>query len=280
MNDKGQIITIIGAGNMGTAILAGIVREGLTDPENVRATGLRREYLDEIHREYGVTTMMDNVAAVNGADVVMVCVKPQHLAPVMHELKSKLPQKTLLISIVAGATLEMLSNGLNHGCIIRTMPNTPAQIGQGITVWTATDEVSEHQLQLAREILTAFGEEVQVTEEHYLDMATAVSGSGPAYVFLFMEAMIDASVHLGFSRHVAEKLVAQTLRGAVNYYDSQKDHPAKMRNDVTSPGGTSAAALYYLEKAGFRTAIARAIWAAYERSVELGQGQHTHNPEK
>lgn len=280
MNDKGQIITIIGAGNMGTAILAGIIREGLTDPTNVRATGLRREHLDEIHREHGVTTMMDNHAAIEGADVVLICVKPQHLAPVLKELNGHLSQRTLVISIVAGATLDMLSSGLNHGCIIRTMPNTPAQIGQGITVWTATDEVTEPQLQLTREILTAFGEEVQVAEEHYLDMATAVSGSGPSYVFLFMEAMIDASVHLGFPRHVAEKLVAQTLRGSVNYYDSQKDHPAKMRNDVTSPGGTSAAALYYLEKAGFRTAIARAIWAAYERSVELGQGRHTHNPEK
>jgi pyrroline-5-carboxylate reductase len=157
MNDKGQIITIIGAGNMGTAILAGIVREGLTDPENVRATGLRQDHLDAIHLEYGVTTLMDNLQAIEGADVVMICVKPQHLAPVLQELEGRLPQKTLLISIVAGATLEMLSSGLNHGCIIRTMPNTPAQIGQGITVWTATDEVSEYQLQLTREILTAFG---------------------------------------------------------------------------------------------------------------------------
>lgn len=280
MNEKGQIITIIGAGNMGTAILAGIVRKGLTDPLNVRATGLRQEHLDEIHRDYGVMTYLDNQAAIDGADVVLLCVKPQHLSQVLQELDNRLSPNTLVISIVAGARLERLRSGLNHGCIIRTMPNTPAQIGQGITVWTATEEVSEHQLQLTREILSAFGEEVQVIEEHYLDMATAVSGSGPAYVFLFMEAMIDASVHLGFPRHVAEKLVAQTLRGAVNYYDSQKDHPAKMRNDVTSPGGTSAAALYYLEKAGFRTAIARAIWAAYERSVELGQGQHTHNPEK
>ena len=280
MNDKGQIITIIGAGNMGTAILAGIVRHGLTDPENVRATGLRQDHLDVIHREYDVTTMLDNRKAVEGADVVLLCVKPQHLELVLQELDNRLPQKTLVISIVAGARLDRLREGLNHGCIIRTMPNTPAQIGEGITVWTATDEVSEYQLQLTREILSAFGEEVQVSEEHYLDMATAVSGSGPAYVFLFMEAMIDASVHLGFPRHVAEKLVAQTLRGSVNYYDSIKDHPAKMRNDVTSPGGTSAAALYYLEKAGFRTALARAIWAAYERSVELGQGQVTHNPEK
>jgi pyrroline-5-carboxylate reductase len=280
MNDHGHIFTIIGAGNMGTAILAGILRNGLTVPQNVRATGRREEHLAELREQFGISTYTDNAAAVAEADVVLLCVKPQHLAPVMQELVNHLPAKTLVISIVAGVRMAQLSEGLKHGCIIRSMPNTPAQIGEGITVWTATDEVSEHQMALAKQILLAFGEEVQVTEEHYLDMATALSGSGPAYVFLFMEAMIDAGVHLGFSRYVAEKLVAQTLRGSVNYYEAQKDHPAKMRNDVTSPGGTSAAALYYLEKAGFRTAIARAIWAAYERSVGLGEGKVLRNPER
>ncbi len=280
MNDKGYVITIIGAGNMGSAILAGIVREGLTTPENVRTADKHQDRLQELHETYGVSTFTDNFKATEGADVVILCIKPQHLKYVLSDLVNRLPKKTLVISIVAGVPLAALSEGLNHGCIIRTMPNTPAQIGQGITVWTATDEVSEHQMELAKNILLAFGEEVHVTEEHFLDMATALSGSGPAYVFLFMEAMIDAGVHLGFSRDISEKLVAQTLRGSVNYYEAMKEHPAKMRNDVTSPGGTSAAALYYLEKAGFRTAIARAIWAAYERSVELGQGQVLRNPEK
>ena len=280
MNDKSYVITIIGAGNMGSAILAGIVREGLTTPENVRAADRHEDRLAELHETYGVSTFTDNLKATEGADVVILCVKPQHLKYVLSDLVDHLPTKTLVMSIVAGVPLAALAEGLNHGCIIRTMPNTPAQIGQGITVWTATDEVSAHQLDLAKDILLAFGEEVQVTEEHFLDMATALSGSGPAYVFLFMEAMIDAGVHLGFSRDISEKLVAQTLRGSVNYYEAMKEHPAKMRNDVTSPGGTSAAALYYLERAGFRTAIARAIWAAYERSVELGQGQVLRNPEK
>ncbi|MCD4753458.1 MAG: pyrroline-5-carboxylate reductase [Anaerolineaceae bacterium] len=280
MNDKGYVITIIGAGNMGSAILAGIVREGLTTPENVRTADKHEDRLAELHETYGVSTFTDNLRAIEGADVVILCIKPQHLKYVLSDLVNRLPKKTLVISIVAGVPLAALSEGLNHGCIIRTMPNTPAQIGEGITVWTATDEVSSHQMELAKDILLAFGEEVQVTEEHFLDMATALSGSGPAYVFLFMEAMIDAGVHLGFPRDISEKLVAQTLRGSVNYYEAMKEHPAKMRNDVTSPGGTSAAALYYLERAGFRSAIARAIWAAYERSVELGQGQVLRNPEK
>lgn len=280
MNENGKIITIIGTGNMGGAIVAGIIREQLTAPENVRVSDKHEARLQELHDHLGVSPFTGNRAAVENADVVLLCVKPQHIDAVLHELNGVLSSNTLVISIVAGATLAKLSEGLQHHCIIRTMPNTPAQIGEGITVWTPTAEVSAEQMELARGILQAFGEEVQVQEENFLDMATALSGSGPAYVFLFMEAMIDAGVHLGFPRNVAEKLVVQTVRGSVDYFESIKEHPAKMRNDVTSPGGTSAAALYYLEKAGFRTAISRAIWAAYERSVELGQGRMVHNPEK
>jgi pyrroline-5-carboxylate reductase len=148
-------------------------------------------------------------------------------------------------------------------------------------VWTASKEVTESQRLIAKQILGALGEELFVAEEQYLDMATALSGTGPAYVFLFMEAMVDAGVHLGFPRHIAERLVTQTVRGSVNYFDCRDDpvHLARLRNQVTSAGGTTAAALYYLEKAGFRTAISRAIWAAYERSRELGKDTRPHAPE-
>jgi len=164
--------------------------------------------------------------------------------------------------------------------VVRAMPNTPAQIGQGITVWMATPDVTPEQVKLIKQILSALGPEIQVEEENYLDMATALSGTGPAYVFLFLEALIDSGVHLGFPRRIAEQLVLQTLRGSVEYYSQQKLHPAALRNQVTSPGGTSAAALYYLEKAGFRTAISRAIWAAYERSQELGKDRQGRDPER
>ena len=137
----------------------------------------------------------------------------------------------------------------------------------------ASPSTSPQQVELARQILGALGQEIFVEEENYLDMATALSGTGPAYVFLFMEALIDAGVHLGFPRRIAEQLVIQTIIGSVNYSLARKIHPAALRNEVTSPGGTSAAALYYLEKAGFRTAISRAVWAAYERSQELGKGK-------
>jgi pyrroline-5-carboxylate reductase len=165
------------------------------------------------------------------------------------------------------------------------MPNTPAQIGEGITVWTASASVSAAQREHARRILTALGEEVFMEEEYFLDMATALSGTGPAYVFMFMEALVDAGVHLGFPRRIAEQLVSQTVRGSVDFYlkhmqgDGSTVHLAQLRNQVTSPGGTSAAALYYLEKAGFRTALSRAVWAAYERSRELGKDKKVRDPE-
>ena len=158
------------------------------------------------------------------------------------------------------------------------MPNTPAQIGEGITVWTATHETSAAQRDLARQILEALGEEIFVEDESYLDMATALSGNGPAYVFLFTEALIDAGVHMGFPRRIAEDLVLQTLKGSADFYQRAQQHPAALRNQVTSPGGTSAEALYYLEKAGFRSAISRAVWAAYQRSLELGKEKPVHIP--
>jgi len=161
---------------------------------------------------------------------------------------------------------------------VRSMPNTPGQIGEGITVWTASHDTSEEQQQMARQILGALGDEVFVEDESYMDMATALSGTGPAYVFLFTEALIDAGVHMGFPRRIAEQLVLKTIRGSVDYYYYAERHPATLRNQVTSPGGTSAEALYYLEKAGFRTAISRAIWAAYQRSLELGKEKAVHIP--
>jgi pyrroline-5-carboxylate reductase len=181
-----------------------------------------------------------------------------------------------VLSIIAGASIKKLNTGLKHKAIVRSMPNTPGQIGEGITVWFASKETTEEQQQTARAILGALGEEVFVEDENYLDMATALSGTGPAYVFMFMEALIDAGVHMGFPRCIAEQLVLQTIKGSASFYELAQKHPAALRNQVTSPGGISAEALYYLEKAGFRTAISRAVWAAYQRSVELGKEKPAH----
>ena len=265
-------IAFIGPGVMAEAILARLLERGGLTPGSVRMSGPRPERLEQLRERYQIQTMTVNRQAVQGADLVALTVKPQTLPAVLQGLKAEIPDQALVLSIVAGATLGSLIEGLQHRSVIRAMPNTPAQVGAGITVWTATAEVSPTQRELARSVLSALGQEIEVDNEDYLDMATALSGTGPAYVYLFMEAMIDAGVHMGFPRRIAEQLVRETIRGSLLYYEVSPSHPARLRNQVTSPGGTSAEALYYLEKAGFRTALARAIWAAYERSVELGKG--------
>ena len=269
---------IIGPGVMGEAIIAGLLRKELTTPAGVTAAGPRSARGDELKQRYHVH-FAENAEAARKADVVILSVKPQRLAAVMKDLRGVVPPSSLVISIIAGAKVAALQNGLDHRAVIRAMPNTPAQIGKGIAVWTAAPEVTDSQRDLAARILHALGEEIFVEDENYLDMATALSGTGPAYVFLFMEAMIDAGVHLGFPRRIAEQLVTETLRGSVDYYAGRKQHAASLRNEVTSPGGTSAEALYYLEKAGFRTAISRAVWAAYERSQALGAGKDAQKPD-
>lgn len=277
-----QLIAFIGPGVMAEAMIAGLIRKGIAEPGVMLAAGPRKERVEQLHQQYGVEAYTDNAAAVMKADIVVLSVKPQRLDHVLAGLRDAIRPSALVLSIVAGASIEKIGQGLEHDVIVRSMPNTPAQIGEGITVWTAAPKVSKEQREIARQILGALGEEIFFEEERYLDMATALSGTGPAYVFLFMEAMVDAGVHLGFPRRIAEQLVAQTVRGSVNYYQIRDDpvHLARLRNQVTSPGGTSAAALYYLEKAGLRTAISRAIWAAFERSQDLGKGGKSRSPER
>jgi pyrroline-5-carboxylate reductase len=275
-------ITFIGPGVMAEAMIAGIIRQNVAGPQSILASGPRAERGEELEERYGISAFTVNAQAARQADVVVLSVKPQRLDDVLEGMRGAIQPHALVLSIVAGAPIDKIGAGLRHANIVRSMPNTPAQIGEGITVWTAAPAVSDEQQEMARRILLALGKEIYVEDEYFLDMATALSGTGPAYVFLFMEAMVDAGVHLGFPRRIAEELVAQTVRGSVDYYTNRGDpvHLARLRNQVTSPGGTSAAALYYLDKAGFRTAISRAIWAAYERSRELGKGGQSHSPER
>lgn len=271
-------ITFIGPGVMAEAVIAGLLRKRLANPENITASGPREERGAELNKKYGIRTTTDNASAASQADVVVLSVKPQRLSDVMKGLY-KIRPDALVLSIVAGASIQKISKTLKHAAVVRSMPNTPGQIGEGITVWTASPRTSADQHEVARQILGALGEEIFVEDEGYMDMATALSGTGPAYVFLFTEALIDAGVHMGFPRRIAEQLVLQTIKGSVAYYHNAERHPATLRNQVTSPGGTSAEALYYLEKAGFRTAISRAVWAAYQRSLELGREKPIHIPE-
>jgi pyrroline-5-carboxylate reductase len=278
--DQPQNFTIIGPGVMGEALISGLLSHQVTEPGNILVAGPRQERLEEMADRYQIRISMNNTEAVHKADVVILCVKPQKLTRVFEDLQNQFPPNALVISIIAGAPISSLIAGLKHSCIVRAMPNTPAQIGEGMTVWTQSQQTSEGQHELAETILSALGQAIFVEDEGYIDMATAVSGTGPAYVFLFLESMIDAGVHLGLPRRIAEEMVVETIKGSIDYYAQNRSHPARLRNQVTSPGGTSATALYYLEKLGFRTAISRAIWAAYTRSQELGKGKMYQDPEK
>lgn len=256
---------------MAGAIIKVIIDKDLIAPEKVTAADPRVERLEELHAEYGIKVTTDNVEAMSGADIVILSVKPQTMPVVLPELRSKIPPTAVVFSIVAGVPIATLVSGLGHGAVIRAMPNTPAQIGLGMTVWMATEATTEAQREQVRVIVQAMGQEVLVYEERQLDMATAVSGTGPAYVFLVMEAMVDAAVHLGFSRLVAKKLVLQTVLGSVEFARQSNAHLAQLRNMVTSPGGTSADAIYQLDKGSLRTVLSKAIWAAYQKSCLLAQ---------
>ncbi|CAN5597700.1 pyrroline-5-carboxylate reductase [soil metagenome] len=264
-------IATIGSGVMAEAMIAGLLRGERVGADHVVASHPRHDRRDELVRSYGIRAVEDNAAAVENADVVVLAIKPQMLRRVGRELAPALKDGQLVISIIAGATTRALGNVLRHRQIVRSMPNTPAQLGRGITVWYATPEVTVDQREQTRVLLGALGTELEVDDEKLVAVATAVSGTGPNYVFLVMEALIDAAVHLGFSRHVAHELVLETLEGSTLFAKSSGMHPAQLRNMVTSPGGTSAAALHELESGRLRTVLSEAVWAAFRRTEELGR---------
>jgi pyrroline-5-carboxylate reductase len=263
-------ICFIGSGTMATAMIARLTEQELVDPENIIASDPYPAQLEKLAAQFHVHTTSNNQEAATEKDIVVLSIKPQSLGQVGAELQGYIPRRALVLSIIAGASITKISQKLHHFSVVRVMPNTPAQVGKGMSVWTATPEVRETQRGQAKAMLAALGEELYVDHEDYLDMATALSGTGPAYVFMFMEAMIDAGVHMGFSRRVSEQLVLQTIEGSVAFARYTQRHPAELRNMVTSPGGTTADALYQLEKGGFRTVLSKAIWAAYQKSRFLG----------
>ena len=261
----------IGAGVMGQAMIDGLLSRHHIEPGNITASDKYDDQLSVVRNRFHIHTTLENRIAARKGQVVVLAVKPQSLPAVFSDLNGQLKKDALVLSIVAGATIESLIAGLRHRAIVRTMPNAPSQICEGMTVWTATPEVSDAQHEQTRTIIEALGHQLYVNEERFLDVATAVSGSGPSYTFLFMEAFVDAAVHLGFSHSDARELVVQTIKGSALFAQQSKLHFAEMRNMVTSPGGTSADALYQLEKGAFRAVLAKAVFASYQRSVALGE---------
>jgi len=277
-------LAFVGCGVMAEAVIAGLLRRQLVSAEQIVGSHPRVARREELYAKYGVRMFEDNREAVlsahgaegagetpPGASLVILAVKPQRLNKVLHELKGSIHPSQLVVSIVAGAKTETIADHLLHSAVVRTMPNTPAQIGQGMTAWTATAEVSESQQRAVCAMLEALGKTMRVENERQIDMATALSATGPTYIFLVMEALVDAGVHMGFSRHAAQELVQQTMLGSVLFARESHKHPAELRNMVTSPGGTSAEAIYQMEKGGLRTVLSKAVWAAYQRAVALGE---------
>jgi pyrroline-5-carboxylate reductase len=265
-----RTIATVGSGVMAEAMIAGLLRGRIVEPGQVVASHPRPERRDQLAREYGIRVVASNQEAADGADVILLAIKPQMLGRVARDLRPCLQDGQLVLSILAGATTAAIGGFLGHRQVVRSMPNTPARLGRGMTVWYATPDTTPEQRDQARTLLRSLGHEIEVDDEKLVAMATAVSGSGPTYVFLVMEALIDAAVHLGFPRHIAHDLVIETLEGSTVFAKSSGMHPAELRNMVTSPGGTSAAALHELESGRLRTVLSEAVWAAYRRTVELG----------
>jgi pyrroline-5-carboxylate reductase len=261
-------LAFVGGGTMAEAMLRQLLAAGIVAPEQVSVVDTSRARRELLKEQYRVSTHESSPECICGADVVILAVKPQDLDKVAPQV-GRLEKGQLLLSILAGTKLAQLVSHFNHPLVVRAMPNTPAQIGMGMTVWTATTDVTQEHVDTARAVLAALGEELYVPDEKFVDMATALSGSGPAYVFLFMEALIDGAVGIGMPRPMAERLALQTVRGSTEYLAKSGRHPAELRNMVTSPAGTTAAALHELEKGSLRTLVANAIAAAYNRSTTL-----------
>lgn len=265
-------IAFIGGGVMAEAIIKGIVSAKVAGGGDISVgepVESRRAHLSE---SYGARATPDNMDAIEGASMTVLSVKPQTLPRVYEQLAGNLPADNTVVSIVAGATMGALTTGLDHAPIIRVMPNTPAQIGEGITMWTASDSVPAETVDATRAIVQTLGDEIYTDDEHMIDMATAMSASGPAYVFLFIESLIDAGVYLGLSRSVSWRLAIQTVLGSAQLIRDTGIHPAELKDMVTSPGGTTIEALRAFEDGRFRALIFSAVNAAYEKSKALGGG--------
>ena len=265
-----RTIATVGSGVMAEAMIIGLLNGKLVTPAQVVASHPRADRRAALEGTHGIRVVASNVDAVRDADVIILAVKPQMLARVGREIGPHLRRGQLVLSVLAGPTTNALTAALGHDQVARAMPNSPARIGAGMTVWYATPATTCDQRAQAKALLGALGAELEVEDEKWVAMATAVSGTGPAYVFLVMEALIDAAVHLGFPRHIAHDLVIETLEGSTRFAKQSGDHPAVLRNMVTSPAGTSAAAIHELESGRLRTVLSEAVWAAFRRTVELG----------
>ena len=270
----GRRLALIGAGNMGEALVRGLINANLIKAQNVVCTAPRAERRAELEKTYGVSATADNVAALKDADIVLLGVKPQILHKVLEQIAPAVAQtKPLILSVAAGFTIDSIEQRLGEGArIVRAMPNTPALVGMGATAISMGIHTSTEDLAQAQAIFQAVGY-VTVVDESLLDAVTGLSGSGPAYVFMIIEALADAGVKVGLPRRQAQALAAQTVLGSAKLLLETGLHPGVLKDQVTSPGGTAIAGLHTLEQGGLRTTLINAVQAATERSKELGKSR-------
>ena len=262
-------IAFIGGGVMGEAIIAGVLNKRLAAASDISVCEIVEARREQLSKAHGVAVSHEAAPAVREAEVIILAVKPQEFAAAGKQLAGSLSAEQTVMSIMAGVSSATIREVLKHEAVVRAIPNTPAQIGEGMTVWTAGNAVGERARQAVHRILSVLGQEIYVTDEKYIDMATAVSSSGPAYIFLVIEALIDAAVHIGLRREMATPMVIQTVLGSARYAQATARHPAELRNQVTSPGGTTTEGLLALEEGGVRAAFLEAVEAAYEKAKEL-----------
>ena len=266
-------LAVLGGGKMGEALIAGLVASGWRKPDEIVVTGRREERLSELFDSYGIDTLLDNAAAVAGAELVVLAVKPQDIEILLSEISAHVSADQTVLSVVAAIPTSFIEARLGNDVpVVRAMPNTPSIVHEGMAGIAAGRHASEDSLKLATEVLRHVGRVVTVPEP-YLDAVTAISGSGPAYFALLAEAMIEAGILLGLSREISTELVIQTMLGSAKLLRDEHMHPVELREMVTSPGGTTIRAIRVLEQSGVRAAFLNAIQAAMERSQELAQGE-------
>jgi len=267
----GKNIAFLGAGNMAEALIKGLLRAHVALPSEIICTDKRGERGPELTHKYGVRFEKENLAAVRAASIVVLSVKPQAMNKLLEEIKPGLDESKLVISIAAGVPIEAIERKVGHGVrIIRTMPNTPALVGAGATALAPGEHATAADLAQARALFEAVGMAV-VVEEPLLDAVTGLSGSGPAYIFLIIEALADGGVKAGLARDQAQELAAQTVLGSAKLLIETGEHPGRLKDQVTSPGGTAIAGLHTLEAGGLRTTLMDAVETAANRSRELGK---------
>ncbi|MGD9042218.1 MAG: pyrroline-5-carboxylate reductase [Desulfobacterales bacterium] len=265
-------ICIIGTGNMGEALVSGLLGSNSSSPKKIICTDVRESVLEAAEKEYGVQTTTNNLEAVTKSDIIIYAVKPQIMAAVIKETVDKLDMSKLIISIAAGVPMAALESCLNKELrLIRVMPNIAAAVKESATAVAAGKNASEEDVEMAMSIFNSIGKTVFIKENYLMDAITGLSGSGPAYIFLIVEAMADAGVKVGLSRQEAFFLSAQTVLGAARMLIETKEHPGQLRDRVTSPGGTAIAGLATLEEGGLRTTLINAVEVATNRSRELGE---------